>query len=120
MGNSTGPQEVYLADGGNLENTGLIPALQRKIAKVVVFISSSVALLPRDRWDPSAPGGMRNLTESSIDDTVSGYFGVGPRFSSGYNYSYNQVFRSSEYAGVVNALQDAQDTGNGSGHSHAA
>jgi len=108
---------MYLSDGGNTDNVGLIGTLQRRVRRIALVVSTAVPLALRSAWDPSKPGGMKNLTKSAantlIDSDITGYFGVGADSGIGYNYSANQVFPSSAFPAVVNALQDAQMGGDG-------
>jgi len=104
---------MYMGDGGTLDNTNLLGMLQRGVSRIVVMMTSAVALTPRKRWDPSTPQGWGNISHSHCSDSLNGYFGVGKDTALWYNYSNNQVFPEHEYATVVNALQDAQERGNG-------
>eukprot|EP01034_Spumella_vulgaris_P026327 gene26327-32893_t len=100
-------------DGGVYENIPLISFLQRRVGKIALFINSAVPLDPdydaiRDTYDGS-----------QIDKTVAAFFGKtipDPGFFSGVGTSLekDQVFDSSDFIDVVQALQHAQSvTGNG-------
>jgi len=68
----------------------------------------------KSEWDPSTPDGHAHIgKDTHISDTYNGYFGVGACDSMAYNYTRNQVFNESDFAIVINKLQDAQATGNG-------
>lgn len=106
-------EDTYLADGGAFENIPLIPFLQRKVDRIVLFFTASMPLQPSDKYDPYTDP----LTTSSITDTLPAYFGLIPPESGfenrSFEYEMNQVFRSEDYAVVVSALQAAQAKGTG-------
>ena len=45
---------MLLADGGCVENLGIMPLLQRRMASIVLFDSTSSPLANRSAWDPYA------------------------------------------------------------------
>ncbi len=94
------PAEKFdFGDGGSLENYGVIPLLQRKVRRLVVFINTSVKLDPG--YDPSwVP------QSSDLDSDLPPLFG----FPMGVQRN-NQVFPTEEFKPLVRALQAAKRAG---------
>ena len=81
LGADSNSTTMYTSDGGNIDNVGLIGALQRRVQRIALHISTHVPLALRSMWDPSQPAGLANLTKNPvntfIDCDLTGYFGVG-------------------------------------------
>ena len=90
------------ADGGSLENLGVITMLQRKVGKLLVFLNSPTSL--DTTYDPNS-GPPTNMQVDSDLNVLFGYFDGTP-------FEVNdQVFHSSDYATVVNGLIEKKKKG---------
>lgn len=83
------------ADGGSLENYGLITMLQRKVTKLVVFVNTytpiDVGFIPNEGISPCP---------STIDSDFPPLFG----YPNG-NKTHNQVFPQEDFAAVFDSLK---------------
>lgn len=95
--------DMALADGGVMENLGLIPLLQRGVTRIAVFVNTSVPLDPT--WDPARPP-----SPSQIDSDLPPLFGVRDP-SYGTITTHDQVFPPEDLAVVVRGLQAARQAG---------
>ncbi|KAK7249801.1 hypothetical protein SO694_00005014 [Aureococcus anophagefferens] len=103
------------ADGGCLENFGVIPLLQRKLEKVVLFVNSKVKLSTAGAWDPNTTPGL-----DDIDLNIPALFGIflAPEPSvagidQGSDLSSVQVFDPKDFPKLAAALQKSQADGIG-------
>ena len=93
--------DFRFADGGSLENYGVVTLLQRKVTKLVVFINTYI---PLDAgFDPS--GGLAPCP-STIDSDLPPLFG----YPNG-NQIHNQVFPQEDFAAVFNEMKKAKVRG---------
>ena len=102
-----------LADGGNVENLGAMPLLQRGVRSVVLFDGSVNALANATTWDPSLTPPQVKYVDGYLAalfgfDTFAGASGDGEQYVGG-----NQVFRAADFAPLCRALQAAQAAGGG-------
>jgi len=97
-------------DGGSLENYGIIALLLRQVRNIVVFINTSVKLSTVRRFSDKSPP-----YESEMDDVLPQLFGVPVETDLGQENPYpnDQVFASSDFGRVSDALQDAKNAGRG-------
>ena len=89
------------ADGGDVENFGLIALLRRRVERIVVFVNTlhPIADEVRPETAPVATG---------IDPYLPPLFGYATR-----KCPHNQVFPRASFGGVVEALQRARSRGRG-------
>ena len=98
-----------VADGGVLENYGVLAMLQRKVAKAVVCISTDTAL-DLD-FDPSAGEDERDRkVKGTIDPYLPNLFGVEVA-STGTDLQNNTVFEREAFFELFAALQDKRRAG---------
>ncbi|MGH7231532.1 MAG: hypothetical protein ACREJU_09275, partial [Nitrospiraceae bacterium] len=109
-------QPYFIGDGGNLENTGIMALLRRKITRIVAFVH---ALTPLS-WDPVAK-------QAVVDSQLPPLFGLQPKApgqpympypsppapvpSSSAPYRYNQVFDAQAFYGLIDQLWKAHQAG---------
>lgn len=101
------PAQLFdFGDGGNLENYGLIPLIMRGVKKVLLFINTET---PLDTYYDPATG---KAKESELDSSLPALFGIPVTSPFGASEpDYNQVFPSSDYAPLVQALQTLKRNG---------
>ena len=101
-------EEYTYGDGGSLENYGVIPLLLRGVEKLVVFINTERRL--NLDYDPgAAPYKSPSIFE--LDGNMCTLFGLLPLDRKQPPTPHNQVFRTEEFRGAVQALQQAQRDG---------
>ena len=103
VGATAGPpaRTLAFADGGDVENFGLIALLRRRVERIVVFVNTLHPLAETVR--PAAAAGA-----AGIDPYIPPLFG----FPSA-KCPHNQVFPRAAFGGVVAALRAAQRRGRG-------
>jgi hypothetical protein len=105
--------DMLCADGGVIDNIGLMSYLQRRVKKIILFMNYEVPLQDFENWNVSTD----LLKENQISDAVPSFFGIieeaGEIFERAYDYHKNYVFNRNDYSRVVIALQHAQQQGNG-------
>jgi hypothetical protein len=101
-GTQPAAQIFDFGDGGNLENYGLLPLIMRGLKKVLLFINTETPLSLS--YDPTTG----TATENDLDSNFPALFGI-PVTGAGTNY--NQVFPSSDYAPLVQAMQTLKRNG---------
>lgn len=99
-GNNQPTTPFTFADGGALDNYGLITLLRRRVKNIVVFINTSTKLDPT--LDPT-----KKIKSGQIDTSFPPLFGV-PTHYTGIFTQNNQVFPKEEFAIIVNALKLAK------------
>ncbi|MGQ0680651.1 MAG: hypothetical protein ACT4OM_13535 [Actinomycetota bacterium] len=106
-GTQPAAQLFDFGDGGNLENYGLIPLIMRGVKEVLLFINTETPL----NLDYHPRSG--KATGRDIDGYLPLLFGIPVTDMLGVVSSpdYNQVFPSSEYAPLVQELQDQKRNG---------
>lgn len=104
-GDQTAAQTFEFGDGGNLENYGLIPLLMRGVKKVILFVNTEVSL--NLDYDPTSG----SATSKDIDPNLPVLFGIPVTSGGNPAATVNQVFETSDYAPLVQALQAAKKTG---------
>ncbi len=88
---------LRFGDGGNLEDLGIMPLLQRQVRKIVAFANYYVPL--RDM--------LQGLKEGSeTDKLMAPLFGVNAKHAPN-----NQVFASTEYQPLLESLEEARQRG---------
>eukprot|EP00039_Didymoeca_costata_P029836 m.26625 g.26625 ORF g.26625 m.26625 type:complete len:692 (-) comp7816_c0_seq1:193-2268(-) len=90
-----GQRDMLLADGGSLDNSGVISLLRRNVKNLLVLDCSAD---PIDQNGNLQPLFGINLTSSSNLNLV-------------YGFSHNQVFNSSDYDSFINQMVTASETG---------
>lgn len=96
-----------VSDGGNMENSGLLPLLQRGVKRVVWF-AASYKLVDRSFDLCDAPTDDDTLIRAGVVDQLLDKFGYGPELTQGKVYNallHNQVFARERVHGVVCQLQ---------------
>lgn len=83
--------EYLHADGGVLENTGIMPLLARRVSNIVVFVNSEKPFTP----DYPEKGGV-------LSDSITALFGRSDNLD--FSHQFNQVFETSGLADLVAAL----------------
>jgi hypothetical protein len=86
----------YFADGGNLENNGIMAMLQRQVKKIIVFVNSETPISKDKHGD------------IVIDSDMPSYFGL-----QNSGFPNNTIFKSSEYQTLLNGLWKSNKTNNG-------
>ena len=119
---------MCLADGGNYENTGLLPLLQRGLGRVVCFINSAFPLdlnFKKDVFsnEPTAdgemvkevPAGHSYLNEEyyCADTQLLALFGAVKVISLSYNFTTATVFERSRLNDVMFGLIESVKAGKG-------
>jgi len=104
--------EMYVGDGGDLENIGIISTIRRagqgEVARIYAFDNPNMAL--NLSWDPTE----RRPTATDIGDSLPSYFGVFiDEIQRGFDYRMNQIFNNSDFIGVVQQLMVAARAGTG-------
>lgn len=106
--------KMQYADGGCLENVAIISLIRRRVSNIVAFANFESPMASNATWDPVAnPGAAEKV---SIDNDISAYFGVGSGMSPdgfGLDVRRNQVFNSTKFPAVAEALQRGQAAGTG-------
>ena len=104
-------RDLFLGDGGNLENQGFIALLQRGVDRAVLFINANKPLVPRKEYNPYK----RLPTDHDIDFSFAALFGVRLRWNPkpGQDFVHDKVFSYLDYVRVVDMMQTAQATGKG-------
>jgi hypothetical protein len=112
------PYQFLFSDGGNLDDSPLIPFLQRQVKKIILFENVYLPLTPSSDWDVEADP----YYVGGIMEPIPAYFGMSgntsdyfaPRI---YNRSFDtsklHVFNSADYIHVIKTLQQAQADGRG-------
>ncbi len=109
-------QPYFIGDGGNLENTGIMALLRRKMPRIVAFVH---ALTPLS-WDTGAK-------QVVVDSQLPPLFGLQPKIpgqpyipypgpaapvpASAAPYRYNQVFDSQAFYSLIDTLWKAHQAG---------
>jgi len=112
--------EYACGDGGNLENSGLIPLIQRNARKAVMWVSTYIPLgrgskrypnldfcSPPADWD-TIFGDKEDLV---IAPMVTDKFGFPYEDKSGSYYTHNQVFPKEDIGNVMCGLQKLMKAG---------
>jgi hypothetical protein len=86
--------QQYMTDGGNLENMGIMPPLQRQVEHIVIFVNSEVAITK------DAQGTV------ILDSQLSALFGV-----NNADFPKNQVFATKDYQKLQADLWAAHENG---------
>lgn len=93
-------------DGGNLENYGLLPLIMRGVKKVLLFINTETPLSVD--YDPTK--GFAH--DSDLDSSFPPLFGIPVKSLFGTAApDYNQVFPGTDYAPLVQAMQELKREG---------
>jgi hypothetical protein len=112
----TPAQQYFIGDGGNLENTGIMALLRRKMPRIIAFVH---ALTPLS-WDTVA-------NQVVVDSQLPPLFGLQPKVPgqpyipypnppapvppSSAPYRYNQVFDTQAFYGLIDQLWKAHQAG---------
>jgi len=104
-------REVFVGDGANMENQGLIALLQRNVKRIVMFINTPIPLTEREGYHPYLRPPQEDVDIDSSITALFGIFNIIPPF--GEDFSHDQVFRKRDFPRVVSALQEAQKEGRG-------
>ena len=102
-------QPFTFGDGGSIENFGVIPLLLRGVKRMVVFVNTE-RRLSLD-YDPGAGEPWTQPSVHELDGNFSSLFGILPHDRKQPPTPNNQVFRTEDLRGVVQALQAAHRTG---------
>jgi hypothetical protein len=107
-------KDTLFCDGGSYENIMLPSMLQRGVRKIVLFFNSVTPLKPSSDWDVLSEPPLK----SQVDDGFSSLFGVLPQDyvkweERSFDFSKDQCFSQEDYAPTVQALQAAQQRGDG-------
>ena len=103
---AVGATDVF-TDGGDLENYGVIPLLQRRVQAIIVFVNSvwplSLDYSP-DQWPADLNESHPKTRE--VDPFLAPLFGAPSE-----RFPHNHVFPEADYATVVSGLQSAKRRG---------
>lgn len=121
-------KQFTLFDGGLLENTGIIPLLQRDLKKIICFINTASPLTSREEFPE---GVFSNEDEVTYDQKVKEkdlkycadtqllcLFGVVKRPTATNNYTSNHVFETSQLTKVIQDLRTSKAEGRGAVSKH--
>ena len=86
-------------DGGNLENTGIVPLLRRRYPLILAFVNSAAPL-------GSTSGGCVD----GIDGQISRLFGLRPA-DSAFNEQDTQIFPTEQFPDLARGLKSAKAAG---------
>jgi hypothetical protein len=104
-GTQVASQAFEFGDGGNLENYGLIPLLQRGVKRVILFVNTDSPL--NTAYVPSTNG----ASSADIDPNLPVLFGV-PVTSGGNAAAVNNnVFPAADFVTLVTKLQALKTSG---------
>ncbi|HJR76297.1 MAG TPA: hypothetical protein VJ805_04960 [Nitrospiraceae bacterium] len=114
--NQTPAQQYFIGDGGNLENTGLMGLLRRKMTRIIAFVHAPTPL----SWDPVAK-------QVVVDSQLPPLFGLQPKVPgqpyqpypapptpvspSARPYRFNQVFDQQAFYGLIDQLWQSHQAG---------
>lgn len=106
--------DTLFTDGGCYENDALLPMIQRKVEKVILFLNPHTPLQPSQNWDVDTDV----PSSDQIDPSIGSFFGVLPPPGAEYEernfmLSKNQIFPSEDYSTLIKGLQAAQTAGGG-------
>ncbi|CAE7290221.1 unnamed protein product, partial [Symbiodinium pilosum] len=93
-------RDFQFGDGGNLENSGLLPLLQRR-AKNVIWVANSYRPLSSSYDFESATPGSFDPEAAGVVESVSSVFG----------YGFNDVFEKNQLLGLVRQLAELKAAG---------
>jgi hypothetical protein len=115
---SSAATDFLMCDGCNLDNFLLISMIQRKVDKVVVFVSAQFDLMKRKDWKRKSNGEIDYFNcihwkPRGIGYDLTSYFGFYCVGSNRDNYQNNHIFEKMEFIELVDALHRAQEDGNG-------
>ena len=99
-------REHSFADGGDVENFGLIALLRRRVERVVVFVNTLHPIA--DEVRPESAPAAAAPEAAGIDPYIPPLFGYPTR-----KCPHNQVFARAAFGGVVEALRAARRRGRG-------
>jgi len=102
-----------LGDGGNLENGGLLPMLQRGARRIAWFVNTDVGLSGSVDFCSAASVGPDADMAGLVTDQLSDKFGFrgGSRGMQSSFLDNNQVFETAEFFALVCELQAERDAG---------
>jgi len=101
----------YLADGGIMENTGLLQMLQRGASRIVMFVANNH---PLDRtFDFCSASLASDFVKANVSGDILGLFGFWPVTldSKGGFYSDNQVFKQEQMLDLLCSMKKLLDSG---------
>jgi hypothetical protein len=103
--------DMLCADGGAIDNIGLMSYLQRRVKKIILFMNYEIPLKDFANWNVSTDP----LKKDQISDAVPSFFGIiqenGAIFDRAYDYDKNHIFNQNDYSKLIMALQHAQQQG---------
>eukprot|EP00928_Gymnodinium_smaydae_P011186 TRINITY_DN14155_c0_g2_i1.p1 TRINITY_DN14155_c0_g2~~TRINITY_DN14155_c0_g2_i1.p1 ORF type:complete len:608 (+),score=63.25 TRINITY_DN14155_c0_g2_i1:102-1925(+) len=102
-------KQYRMGDGGSLENTGLLAMLQRKAAKVAVFLNTAGPITSDIDLCDVPPGTDLSNAATSDLSCLFGYCTDGNQ--PGWIYGSIQVFAREDYAPLLCQLQTAKNSG---------
>ncbi|KAJ1462508.1 hypothetical protein M885DRAFT_505413 [Pelagophyceae sp. CCMP2097] len=100
---------MSLGDGGDTENFGVVPLLQRGAKKLVIFAATNTPLAPASAWDPTTT--LPSL--DNCDSYVPSLFGIDSTGDREADVRNNKVFEEEAFPKLVQLLQRSQASGNG-------
>jgi len=107
------PVNFQFADGGCLENSGMMALLARQVKRIITVVSTTTTLDDamdfcdagsRDDWEEVFSTGKH------VSDTISSWFGFN-RTTVKYSYTRNQVFNKSDCLPLLCKLQALKKAG---------
>lgn len=95
---------TLFADGGTIDNSGVIDLLVRGTTTIVALLSSSVPLAGRHLWDPSE---REPTPDVDADCAICSLFGVGSCLAASFGLQeHNHVFEIAQFAPLMRRMQD--------------
>jgi hypothetical protein len=93
------PSTSYsFVDGGNLENTGIVPLLRRQYPVILAFVNSDLPI-----------GSNSSQCIDGISAEISQLFGLTPKLT--LNKQNIQIFETDKFAALAQGLKDAKSKG---------
>lgn len=106
----TDARTFQLADGGNLDDSGLLVAFQRGASRVIAFLNSFVKLGMKHNY--CSPGTVMDDVSSDIPSELGNKFGYTIAMNGiGQYLGNNQVFKSEDLAPLLCVLQGLRKAG---------
>jgi len=105
------PTSIFLADGGSIENSGLLNLLRRGCKEIIVFVDSLVPLKPNSEYKPF----QRSPTDNDVDVDLAVLFGMMSESAnkSVANLVNDQIFPRFRFNELIVEMQRKQGQGGG-------
>jgi len=98
-----------IGDGGHLDNSGLIPTLQRGVRNIALFVDTDASINMKTDYCSSQKFNMGELSDSVVNYVLD-KFGIA-KHETGYFLLHNQVFAFRDLQPILCDLQTARRAG---------